>query len=46
MCDLYKGENYCGAEPSRIHFMAMKCDTGKENIMDCYRELADGCGHD
>jgi hypothetical protein len=26
ICDDYNGEDYCGAEPVRIHYMAMKCE--------------------
>lgn len=46
ICDGYLGENFCGAKPSMIHYMAFKCDPGAAVIMDCYRELADGCEHE
>lgn len=46
VCDGWGGENYCGPKSSRIHYMAMKCDTNKySDVMDCYRELAEGCAH-
>lgn len=45
ICDDYNGEDYCGAEPVRIHYMAMKCEGKETDIMNCYRELADGCEH-
>jgi len=46
MCDLYMGENYCGAKPQRIHYMAFKCESDATEIDNCYRELAEGCNHD
>lgn len=45
VCSSYKGEDYCGPEPQKIHFMGLKCEPGQTDIWDCYRELADGCDH-
>jgi hypothetical protein len=45
VCEKYMGENYCAPEPGRIHFMNMKCKGKEEDIMDCYRELAEKCDH-
>lgn len=46
MCSDFNGENYCGPLPTKIHYMAIKCEPGTFDIMNCYRELAEGCTHD
>lgn len=45
-CEEYGGEDHCGYKPTKVHYMAMKCEPDAEKVMDCYRELADGCGHE
>lgn len=45
VCEDYSGENYCAPESYRIHFMAMKCTGEEQEIMQCYRELAEDCNH-
>jgi hypothetical protein len=44
-CSGFEGNDVCGPDPSPIHYTAMSCTGTENNIMDCYREMAEGCTH-
>ncbi len=36
-CGSFRGEDFCGPEPSAIHYMNMKCEGGETDVTQCYR---------
>lgn len=46
-CRSFKGDDFCAPDPNPIHYMALNCDGMEGNdIMKCYREIAQKCTHD